>query len=235
MSRDVHVRFCEQLGGELPGLTRLSIYCRSHSEARKVGNATYLFLKNKLRLPINRDKSGIRKPLNFNILGYGFVSAYEKGKKGVYQLVVAAKSWKNLKASLKEVTRKTKPYSFDERMKKLKEIFKGWLQYFRMANITGKLKTLDGWLRNRIRYCIWHHWYRACEITTEGSNKRERKRKNLLRLGVNKSDAYSWSRTRMGGWAVAQSPIMGTTITIERLKKRGYESLSDYFSKISPS
>jgi len=201
-----------------------SIYCRSHSEARKVGNATYLFLKNKLRLPINRDKSGIRKPLNFTVLGYGFVSTYEKGKKGVYQLVVAAKSWKNLKARLKEITRKTKPYSFDERMKKLKEVFKGWLQYFRMANITGKLKTLDGWLRNRIRYCIWHHW-----------KKRERKRKNLLRLGVNKSDAYSWSRTRMGGWAVAQSPIMGTTITIERLKKRGYESLSEYFLKISPS
>ena len=71
---------------------------------------------------------------------------------------------------------------------------------------------------------IWHHWYQACELTSEGSNKRERKRKNLLRLGVNKSDAYSWSRTRMGGWAVAQSPIMGTTITIERLKKRGYET-----------
>ena len=201
-----------------------SIYCRSHTEARKIGNTTYLFLKNKLRLPINREKSGIRKPVNFQTLGYGFVPTYEKGKKGAYQLVVTAKSWKNLKGRLKEITRKTKPYSFDKRMEKLKEVFKGWLQYFRLANITGKLKTLDGWLRNRIRYCIWHHW-----------KKRERKRKNLLRLGVNKDDAYSWSRTRMGGWAVAQSPILGTTITIERLKKRGYESLFDYFFKISPS
>jgi len=38
-----------------------------------------------------------------------------------------------------------------------------------------------------------------------------------------------------GGWAVAQSPIMGTTITTERLKKRGYESLSEGFLKISTS
>ena len=28
----------------------------------------------------------------------------------------------------------------------------------------------------------------------------------------------------MGGWAVAQSPILGTTITISQLTKRGYES-----------
>jgi len=38
----------------------------------------------------------------------------------------------------------------------------------------------------------------------------------------------------MGGWAVAQSPILGTTITLERLKKRGYISLLDIYKWISP-
>jgi len=38
----------------------------------------------------------------------------------------------------------------------------------------------------------------------------------------------------MGGWAVAQSPIMGTTITLSRLKRRGYESLLDYYFKVCP-
>ena len=32
-----------------------SIYTKSKKEARKVGNEIYLFLKDKLRLPINRD------------------------------------------------------------------------------------------------------------------------------------------------------------------------------------
>jgi len=64
--------------------------------------------------------------------------------------------------------------------------------------------------------------------------KPERKRKNLLSLGVNPNDAYSWSRSRMGGWAVAQSPIMGTTITLSRLKRRGYEPLLDYYFKVCP-
>ncbi|MFB9058137.1 hypothetical protein ACFFU9_15440 [Mariniflexile ostreae] len=34
--------------------------------------------------------------------------------------------------------------------------------------------------------------------------KLERKRKNLIRLGIEAGQAYAWSRTRKGGWAVAQ-------------------------------
>ena len=65
-------------------------------------------------------------------------------------------------------------------------------------------------------------------------SKPERKRKNLIRLGVDQNHAYSWSRTRMGGWAVAQSPILGTTITLERLRKRGYEAMLTLYEKIVP-
>ena len=38
----------------------------------------------------------------------------------------------------------------------------------------------------------------------------------------------------MGGWAVAQSPILLTTITLGRLRKRGYESLLEHYLKVSP-
>ena len=75
-----------------------SIYTKRNAAARKIGNNTYLFLKNKLKLPINREKSGIRKPVNFTILGYGFVAAYVKGELGKYQLVASEKSWKSLYA-----------------------------------------------------------------------------------------------------------------------------------------
>ncbi|WP_372775685.1 hypothetical protein [Mangrovibacterium sp.] len=40
-------------------------------------------------------------------------------------------------------------------------------------------------------------------------------------MGITPEQAYQWSRSRMGGWAIAQSPILGTTITLERLRKRG--------------
>jgi len=201
-----------------------SIYCKSKQEARKQGNDIYLFLKNKLKLPINKQKSGIRRPKDFSILGYSFVPTYEKGIKGKYQLVVESNRWKTFRQKLKEITRKTSPVSFDQRIQKLKQAYQGWINYFKYASIYGKLKTLDGWLRNRIRYCIWTDW-----------KKPERKRKNLIRLGVNLEDAYAWSRSRKGGWAIAQSPIMGTTITIDRLIKRGYEPMLDHYLRIHPN
>jgi RNA-directed DNA polymerase len=201
-----------------------SIYTKSKREARKVGNELYLFLKDKLRLPINREKSGIRRPSNFEMLGHAFVPTYQKGVKGKYQLVVKKDSWESLKRKLKQFTKKTKPYSFEERLKKLAEVWRGWVNNYRLASITAKLKSIDEWLRNRLRYCIWHDW-----------KKPERKRKNLIRLGVDQDHAYAWSRTRKGGWAVAQSPILITTITLARLRRKGYESMLSYYLKTQPT
>lgn len=195
-----------------------SIYCKSKSEAREKGNKIYLFLRDKLKLPINWEKSGIRRPGNFTILGYGFVPTYQKGVKGHYQLIVEKSRWTLLKAKLKEVTRKTTPISIDERVQKIRQIQRGWINNFRLANIQGKLIELDGWLRNRLRYCIWHHW-----------KKRDRKRKNLIRFGVNPRDAFLWSRSRLGGGAIAQSPILNTTITVKLLCKRGYEPMFAWY------
>jgi group II intron reverse transcriptase/maturase len=199
-----------------------SIYCKTKSQAKFQGNEVYKFLRDKLKLPINRDKSGIRRPVTFQILGYGFVPTYRKGEKGKYQLIVTEKRWKTLKMKLKEITRKTNPMSFDMRISKLNQVIRGWVNYFKYASINQKLAVIDGWLRNRLRYCIWTDW-----------KKPERKRKNLIRLGVPKGQAYAWSRTRMGGWAVAQSPILITTITLERLHKRGYISMLNLYQTTS--
>ncbi|MCH8517988.1 MAG: group II intron reverse transcriptase/maturase [Cyclobacteriaceae bacterium] len=200
-----------------------SIYAKTNKEARDIGNKVYLFLRDKLKLPINREKSGIRRPSNFELLGHAFVPSYQKGVKGKYQLVVKKSSWDSLKRKLKQTTKKTKPYSFNERLRRLAEIWKGWVNNYRLASIQSKLKSIDEWLRNRLRYCIWHNW-----------KKPERKRKNLIRLGVDQDHAYAWSRTRKGGWAVAQSPILNTTITLARLRRRGYESMLSYYLKSQP-
>ncbi|WMJ72228.1 group II intron reverse transcriptase/maturase [Cytophagaceae bacterium ABcell3] len=158
-----------------------SIYTKSKAEAKRIGNKVYLFLKDKLELPINREKSGIRRPSTFTLLGHGFVPTYQRGEKGKYQLVVKKESWGNLKRELKWLTKKTKPCSLENRLRKLKEVWKGWVNNYRLASIHGKLKALDEWLRNRLRYCIWYDW-----------KKPERKRKNLIRLGVEQGMAYAW-------------------------------------------
>ncbi|WP_379862109.1 group II intron maturase-specific domain-containing protein [Mariniflexile ostreae] len=75
----------------------------------------------------------------------------------------------------------------------MRHIYLGEQAYHWLTQSYTKLKKLDTWLRNRLRYCIWHDW-----------KKLERKRKNLIQLGIEAGQAYAWSRTRKGGWAVAQ-------------------------------
>lgn len=133
-----------------------SIYTRSKTEARSIGNEVYVFLRDKLGLPINREKSGIRRPSNFKVLGHTFTSIYKRGSKGQYQLIVSKSSWDILKRKLKRATKKTLPWSFSERLRRLKLIYQGWINNYRLGNIYTKLKKVDEWLRNRLRYCIWH-------------------------------------------------------------------------------
>jgi hypothetical protein len=86
------------------------------------------------------------------------------------------------KQSLKEVTRKTAPKSFEERIRKIndpslkgelaKQIQRGWLNYFRGTSIQGKLRDIDGWLRNRLRYCIWTDW-KICSVAENTNTKKQ--------------------------------------------------------------
>jgi hypothetical protein len=71
-------------------------------------------------------------------------------------------------------------------------------------------------------------------VRQPAEKKPERKRKNLIRLGVDLDHAYQCSRSRKGGWAIAQSPILNTTITVARLTQRGFEPLLTHFYKVSP-
>ncbi|MGH1335148.1 MAG: group II intron maturase-specific domain-containing protein [Aureispira sp.] len=101
--------------------------------------------------------------------------------------MVKKPKWEGFKAKLKYLTKKTIPISLDDRIRKINLLVRGWINYFKRASIQVKLKKVDEWLRNRIRYCIWQDW-----------KKPDRRKKNLIRLGVEKGLAYAWSRTRMG-------------------------------------
>ncbi len=197
-----------------------SIFLKGKRSARRVKRSITKFIETKLHLKVNEKKTNICRPVNYFTLGYGFVPTYKKDEKGKYDLRVSPKSFKRMKQKVKEITRKTLPLSFKERIAKLNAFTRGWVNYFKYAHISAKLKKLDAWVRNRLRYCIWKHWKKP--------NKRMR---SFIRLGISRGQAYAWSRSRMGGWAIGQSPIMKTTVTIERLKRRGYLSFSQHFQK----
>jgi len=197
------------------------IFAKSKRSANRIMREVSRFIKLHLHLEVNTTKSCVCRPTSFTYLGYTFVSSYKKGIKGHYQLVVAKPKFENLKRELKRLSRKTIPMSFDERIQRINWFVRGWLNYFKYASMHAKVAKIDHWLRCRLRYCIWHHW-----------KKRDKKMRSLIRLGAEHGQAYAWSRTSLGGWRIACSPILGTTITIDRLKQRGYISLAEYYSTI---
>lgn len=197
-----------------------SIFVKSKRSASRVKSRVTKFIETKLHLKVNERKTKICRPINYFTLGFGFVPTYKKGEKGKYKLRVSPASFKRMKQKVKQITKKTSPIPFNERINRLTIFTRGWVNYYRIANISTKLKELDGWVRNRLRYCIWKHWKKP--------NKRKR---SYIQLGIPEGQAYAWSRSRMGGWAIAQSPIMNTTITVERLIKRGYLSFSVQYQR----
>lgn len=95
------------------------------------------------------------------------------------------------------------------------------MNYFKLADMKSLLLSIDEWYRRRIRMVIWKQWKRI-----------KTKLANLVKLGVKKSKAWEWANTRKSYWHTANSFILNTTITTDRLRQSGYIFLSDYYQKV---
>ena len=201
-----------------------SIFLTSRRAAARVLRSITNFLEKHLHLAVNSEKTSICRPRAFVLLGHSFVSSYKKGAKGQYRLNIAGKSWQRLKEKIKIITRKTSPIPFADRITKLNQLMYGWVTYFRHATGYQKFKELDSWIRCRLRYCIWKQW-----------KKPKRRLRAFRQLGVEESWARRFAYSRKGGWAIACSPIMGTTVTEERLRERGYIPFVEYYLRLKYS
>ena len=197
-----------------------SIFLTSKRAAERVLASVTRFLENQLHLEVNSEKTVICRPSQFTLLGHGFVPSYKKGDRGVYRLSIAKKSWQRLKEKIKVITRKTSPIPLVERIEKLNQLMRGWVNYFKNATGYQKLKDLDAWVRCRLRYCIWKQWKQP-----------KRRLRAFRQLGVEESWARRFAYSRKGGWYIACSPIMGTTVTEDRLRQRGYIPFLECFLK----
>lgn len=195
-----------------------SIFLNSKRAAERVLVSISRFLERTLHLEVNREKTKIVRPVHFTLLGHGFVPTYKKGERGKYRLSIAKTSWERLKRKIKAITRKTTPKTVQERIAELNQLMRGWVNYFKYATGYQKFKDLDAWIRCRLRYCIWKQWKRP-----------KRRLRAFLQLGVEASWARRFAYSRKGGWAIACSPIMGTTVTEARLRQKGYVPFLEYY------
>ena len=88
----------------------------------------------------------VRYAAKIKFLGYGFY----RSKKG-WRPTVHAMSKEKCKQRLKELTSRRGVNSLQEWVVRLKRFVRGWMQYFKLANVAGWLKAIDAWLCRRIR------------------------------------------------------------------------------------
>lgn len=96
-----------------------------------------------------KDKSTVDRPWKLKFLGFFFYR--DRGK---YRIRVHEKSLNKLKSKLKKLTSRSNAMNMEYRFLKLKQVIVGWINYFSITNMRNILKTLDKWLRRRIRMCF---------------------------------------------------------------------------------
>jgi group II intron reverse transcriptase/maturase len=196
-----------------------NIYVKSKRAGERVLKSIRRFLEQELKLKVNTGKSAVSSPTKRKFLGYSFYY----GKGGI-KFRVHDKSYEKLKDKIRKITNRNISMNFDYRIKKLNEILVGWVNYFKLADMKTKLKSLDEWIRRRLRACIWKTW-----------KKVKTKFTNLQKLGIPKGKAWEYANTRKGYWRISNSPILSKTITNQRLVNHGFKSLSSQYEKFGLS
>jgi RNA-directed DNA polymerase len=192
------------------------IFCKSRRSAERTLRSITTFIEKKLFLKVNDEKSQAVYITKVKFLGYSFYRKREEGR-----LRIHPKSVKKMKAKIKALTSRSNGWGNVKRKEKLSQFIKGWVQYFKLADMDNLLLRIDEWYRRRLRMVIWKQWKR---IKTKLSN--------LTKLGMKQSKAWEWANTRKSYWHIANSYILATTITNERLRKAGYVFFSDYYRKV---
>lgn len=194
----------------------LMIFTTSKRAAQRQYERVGRFIEGKLKLKINKEKSEVSKLNRVKYLGYAFYRTKRKCRFRVH-----LDSINKLKDKIRMVTGRSNGMSIEGRRIKLNQIIRGWVQYFKMADMKTIMTSIDEWLRRRIRMATWKRW-----------KKVKTKFINLQKLGVTRQKAWEWANTRKSYWHTANSWILSTTLTNARFDKQGYLSFLKYFLEV---
>ena len=187
----------------------------SRQAAERVMKSITRYIEEKLGLKVNASKSKIDKPKGIKYLGFGFY--YDSFAKE-YRAKPHAKSVEKFKARMKKLTCRSWGVDNAYKVKKLNELIRGWINYFKIGSMKGLCERLDSNIRYRLRMCIWKHWKTP-----------QNRAKNLIKLGISRK--YAWSTAYSGARIayVCQRGAMNITVTKERLTQFGLVSMLDYY------
>jgi len=168
-----------------------NIYVRSQRAGERVMESVRNFLQERLKLKINEQKSAVDRPWKLKYLGF---SMYKN--KGKVLVRLAPQTIERVKNKIREFTSRSKPVSMEERIKRLNAYLGGWMGYFALAETPSAFERIEGWMRRRLRMCLWKQW------------KRVRTRYRELRaLGLPEWVVHEFANSRKGYWRMAHGPM----------------------------
>jgi RNA-directed DNA polymerase len=165
----------------------LRVFVRSERAAQRVSESVCGVIERRLKLKVNREKSSIRHAAQATLLGSGFLLTGPQ-----VRIWVAPKAIRRPKDQLRILTRRSWRVSMDYRIGRLNRFTTGWMAWFGLADAEPVFRSLDGWLRRRLRQVRWKEWK-----TTAA------KRHNLRIRGISESSARKWGGSSKGYWRVS--------------------------------
>ena len=191
------------------------IFVRSENAAKRVMYSITHFIETKLKLKVNATKTHITKPNNLKYLGFTF---YKDNKQNVWKSKPHKESFIRLFRKLKTLVKRSWSIDLSYRIKKINEVLRGWINYYRNSSMKRRLERLGAWLRNAIRVIIWKQW-----------KVYDKRIKSLIKLGIQIEEAKGLTYCRKGYQFVSHSCVLQKAITNSRLKKRGLIDPLEYY------
>ena len=193
-----------------------NIYVRSKRAGERVLASLERFLSKRLRLRINRDKSAVARPWTRTFLGYT-VTTHRQPK-----LKVSPQSIKRLKEKLRTLFRRGRGRNLGTVCRELAPIIRGWVAYYRLAEVKVSFETLDKWLRHKLRCIMWRQW-----------KKPKTRVKRLIKRGIDRTRACVSAYNGRGPWWNAGASHMNQAIPTSYLRNTGYLSLIDEHRRLT--
>ena len=191
------------------------IFVKTKFSAERVMRNIVTFIETKLKLKVNAEKTYITRPTKLKYLGFSFTK-----QKDTWEARPHQESFKKLFLKLKKLIKRSWSVDLTYRIKKINEVLRGWINYYRQSFMKVKITKIGEWLRNAIRVVIWKQW--------KVPNKQI---PSLVKLGINEEEAKGLTFCRRGYQFIAHSCVVHRAISNSRLKRRGLLDPLEYYLK----
>ena len=195
-----------------------NVYVKSEEAGERVMASLERFLWERLRLRVNRSKSAVARPWRRKFLGYS-VTANQQPR-----LKVARESVKRLKAKLRPKLRAGRGRDLARTIRELTPVTRGWVAYYRLAEVKLSFELLDEWLRRKLRCIVWRQW----------KQPRTRRRK-LRENGLEPARAAISAYNGRGPWWNAGASHMHQAVPTAALTRMGLSSLLEEHRRLACS